>query len=395
MKRILFLSLLVSFASTATAQIKPLPLPKIPPITVPTCPSQFIGEINGTYYWVTENCPSDGNTGFSSSVTMFSVPCCNTMTNTCDCGVSPILPPGDPDSGTQSDPGTGADPGTGTSPGTGTNDPGMPGASTDNPYAAMVIPVAIFQQAAGKGPASVKVSLSDLCKMPEGTEQEINAKLAAIIAAVKQRNRHLNKLLQSAESGSSGNVGGHKGTKERIKIWQVYSDKFAAYLEDTNANGDSAKDKIKRFCDEYIPNNLAHQARWSVAVVKPANGAGKFVPDIPQKNAPLTADQTTFAGAAGISSYGGDVYAVRAKDLKTGADKTVFFKTFTFQKPATANSPAGVSHIGIQVSDAGSRGAKPAKFVDRHRFGHIIETQGTKEVFLVSSWDDLAIKQAP
>ena len=331
-----FISLLLS-ADHIFAQSMPM-LPPPEPMSMPNCPSQLMGQIDGIYYWQTRNCPVDANSGFAQTNNNLPVPCCTNTTGSwvCNCGLSV-----------------------------------RPTARTDakEPHPA---------DNAVQSSANALPMDSSACDLPQSTETEINDKLAAIIAECEENKAYLTKLGNSPEVQNS-DVRNQKG---RINYWLITVSEMLVYLKD---GSDEAQVKINKYCSNFLPKDRLHKFMWRHSILPLGSGKKQLISNDQQPDAPKTAADVVFNAESGVTVYRGPIVRVNVANLPT-TDKRIWFQTFKVYRGSDS------FYVGVQVLDPGS-GDKPAIFVDRHNFGHKIRIPSTGETFLVTSHEDLGISK--
>jgi hypothetical protein len=242
------------------------------------------------------------------------------------------------------------------------------------------------------------------CSLPQDTPAEIDEKLKAIIEESKQLQEYLLKLEQFPLELTVDHL-------KRIQCWRAYLCCLIAYLEDASPGADPPEKKIANYCTSaegrksVVETYREHEAAWSITFVDGARGRA-FILDRQQKAPLVSAEQVLIEKGPGFIVIDKGVYEVTVGNLKADPpddkkpdslskgelpayiSKTVYFRTFTFQK---ADDSRVYSNVGFQVLDPGTFTAKPAKITNRNTFGHLIQADPGSAFFLVSSVDDLSI----
>ena len=336
---------LASGRSVQAQTMPPLPPPQ-PPITIPNCPFQLMGQINGIYYWHLRNCPHNGNSGYAQTLSNLVTPCCNEMTGACSCGVSVVM----------------------SAPAA-----GEAAAQTQQAEQKYAQPI-----------SEVSIVASPACDLPHGTEAEAITKLEAIIVELQANEAHLKNLAASSEVQNSD----VKNQKGRVKSWLNTVSKMLNYL----INGsDAATVKITNYCDNFLPADSAHKHAWRHATFPLLDGKLQQISNEQQKRPLLPAASVNVVDKPGtVTVRRFPVIRVNVANLST-PDKKVYFQTFEVSHKPQGETES-LFYVGVQVEEPVTGGFTNAVFKDRHNYGHKIRTpSGT--TFLVSSHDDLGISK--
>jgi len=352
MKQVFWMLLLLAVPSELMAQIEFPPLPPPPPLTLPDCPERFMGKANGIWYWVTQTCTTPLLSGFGQSGREMQTGCAGEVC------IDPI----------------------------------------------MLVATHVLQSEQKDNDVEARGFRLTACGLSQDTPAELDEKLKAILEESRQLDRYLLRLEQSPDELTVDHV-------QRIQCWRAYLCCLIAYLEDTSPGADSPEKKIANYCTStpdrrsVLETYRQHEAAWSTTFVDGISGRG-FLLDRMQKGPLVSADMVVIEKAPGFIVIDNGVYEVTVGRLRPNrqddneadtakkdnvpeyASKTVYFRTFTFQK---ANDPRVYSPVGIQVSDPGRYKPRPAKITNRNTFGHLIQASPGSAFFLVSSVDDLSI----
>ena len=335
MKTFLYLLILAGgmlLGRSALAQPPGFPPPF--PVQYPTCPTEFVGQVDGIYYYIVKNCPDNGPQNLWPTWDYVDAPCCKIVNGSwsCDCGEEPPMAP-------------------------------LSGGDSTQPQTMQ------FASAA--------------CLLPQGTETEINAKLAAIVAECQAREAYLRKLAASPEIQGFDALS-HKG---RIQTWLVTVSAMVQYL---SKDSDSAVEKITNYCQKFYQADQNHQRSWRTAYLLLGDGKTQSISNLRQPRQLLASDKTDFTPGKNVTSIRGPIAVVSAIDAP-GGNKVAYFQTFK-----VFHSPPGQSssnfQIGVQCLAPANGAVEIGVFVDRHNFGHKIRIS-SGATYLVSSQEDLAISQ--
>ena len=317
-----------------TALAQPPNFPPPYPIQYPRCPDYFVGEVDGFFWYILENCPHDGHQDLLRSWVEYDVPCCKLVDEewVCDCGEEPPMAP-------------------------------LSGVVATRPQAMQ------FASAA--------------CLLPQGTEEEINAKLAAIVAECKACEAYLRKLAASPEIQGFDALS-HKG---RIQTWLVTVSAMVQYLSN---DSDSAFEKITNYCQKFYQADQNHQRSWRTASLLLGDGKTQSISNLKQLGQLSASDKVDFTAIKNVTYIRGPIVMVSAIDAP-GGNKVAYFQTLkVFHNPPGRSSSN--FQIGVQCLAPASGAVETGIFVDRHNFGHKIRiSNGT--TYLVSSQDGLAISK--
>lgn len=303
------------------------------PYEFPQCPTIFVGQVDGIYYYIVKNCPDNGPQDLWSSWDPIVVPCCELVNGSWSCTCFDDPPPMAPLS------------------------------------------------SGGATPPQTMQFASAACLLPQETEEEINAKLAAIVAECKAREAYLRKLTASPEIQGFDALS-HKG---RIQTWLVTVSAMVQYLSNDSA---SAVEKISNYCQKFYQADQNHERSWGTASLLLGNGKTQSISNLRQPRQLLASDKVAFTAGKNVTSIRGPIVMVSAIDAP-GGNKVAYFQTFkVFHNPEGQSSSN--FQIGVQCLAPASGAVETGVFVDRHNFGHKIRlSNGT--TYLVSSQEDLAI----
>jgi len=174
-------------------------------------------------------------------------------------------------------------------------------------------------------------------------------------------------------------------TKGRISGWRGRVQAMLNYL---NNNGQPEADRISNYCTKFVPKDAIHEYYWSHAVLE-LQSRKQVISGIPQPSLPLQSEVLFDAKGSGASPKLGPLLKINVTSLQ-GGNKTVFFQTIV------VTDGARNFRIGLEVDPTGVTEVGEAKFVDRHKHGHLIQaTSGPNPGvrYLVSSYTNLEIEQ--